>query len=356
MLFIKEQAIRKVAEEILMKAGSDGSEAEIVAEHLVKSNLYGHDSHGVGMLPIYIRHIQQNLLKPNTPAKLIKEDGSILIFDGQRGFGQRTAQEAMDASIAKCKETGLSLMALRNAHHIGRIGTYGEQSIDAGLVSLHFVNVVDHEPVVAPFGGRDSRFSTNPVCFAMPGTENTPPTLLDMATSKIPVGKARVAMNADRPIEDDLVIDAQGNPTNDPSVMFSDPLGSLVVFGLHKGYGIAFFCELLAGVLVGGGTIQPENERLGSIMNNMMAILVDPRRLVDIKWMKHEIDALVTYVKESPPQESETPVMVAGDPERKQFALRQMKGVPIAPGAWKMIVEAGEAVCIDKATLESYIT
>ena len=93
------------------------------------------------MIPTYIKHLKAGLLKPNTQAEKVKDDGSILAFDGRRGYGQRVALEAVDAAIERCKETGLVLMSLRNAHHIGRIGTYGERSIEAGLISLHFVNV-----------------------------------------------------------------------------------------------------------------------------------------------------------------------------------------------------------------------
>jgi len=247
-------------------------------------------------------------------------------------------------------------MAIRNAQHMGRIGAYGELSIQAGLVSLHFVNVFDHDPIVVPHGGRDARYATNPVCMAMPGTENTAPILLDMATSKIPIGKARVAMEAGKPLADDQLLDPAGNPTNDPSFVFSDPRGALIPFGLHKGYGIALFCELLAGVLTGGGTIQPENERLNGIGNNMLAFLVDPKRLVDHQWMCREIDAMVSFVKESPPQDPNEPVMVAGDPERKSLAERRKNGIPVDPVTLEGILAGGETVGIERSELESYIS
>jgi len=356
MLNIKEEDMRKVVTEILKKVGCDEKEAGLVAENLVMSNLCGHDSHGVGMVPAYVQNIGRGLLKPNTPPKLIKDDGAILVFDGQRGFGQRVAKEAMEKAISRCKDKGLVVMALRNTHHIGRIGTYGEQSIEAGLISLHFVNVIDHRPIVVPFGGRDARYATNPVCIAIPGTENTAPVLLDMATSKIPMGKARVAMIAGKPVPDDHVLDSEGTPTNDPGVMFREPIGALIPFGLHKGYGIAFFCELLAGVLTGGGTIQPENERQGGIINNMLVFLVDPKRLVDHQWMCNEIDAIVAFVKESPPRDPDNPVMVAGDPERKSLAERRENGIPINPATWGLMLEAGETVGIERSTLASYIS
>lgn len=353
---IKEENLRKIVAAVLRKAGSEEAEADLVAKHLVMSDLCGHESHGIGMVPNYLNYIRQGILRPNTPVKLIKDDNAILIFDGQRGFGHRTASEAMDKTISKCKENGFVVMALRNAQHMGRIGAYGELSIQAGLVSIHFINVYDHDPIVAPHGGRDARYATNPLCMAMPGTENTPPIVLDMATSKIPIGKARVAMEAGKPLADNQLLDPDGNPTNDPGFVFSEPRGALVPFGLHKGYGVALFCELLAGVLTGGGTIQPDNERLNGIGNNMLAFLIDPKRLVDHNWMCREIDAMIDYVKKSPPQDPSIPVMVAGDPERNTLTERRKSGVPVNAVTLDGIFKAGESVGIERSELASYMS
>ena len=232
---IAEPQLRGVVRRIIMAGGSDEHEAELVTDHLVRANLSGHDSHGVvGMIPTYVKHLKAGLLKPNTAVEKVKDEGSILVFDGHRGYGQRVALEAVDAAIERCKETGLVLMTLRNAHHIGRIGTYGERSIGASLVSLHFVNVTDHRPLVAPFGGTDARYGTNPICVAMPGGDESEPLLLDMATSKIALGKTRVAMNQGVEVDDGRLLDGQGKPTNDPNVMFSEPYGALLPLGDHK--------------------------------------------------------------------------------------------------------------------------
>jgi uncharacterized oxidoreductase len=352
-VLISGRNLKNVLQAVLKMGGSDQSEAELVAEHLVRANLTGHDSHGAGMLPAYIRHIQAGLLFPGTPAKLIRDDGAILVFDGERGYGQRVAREAMAAAIARCRERGLVVMALRNAHHIGRVGSYGEQSIEAGLVSLHFVNVVDHSPVVAPFGGREACYSTNPICMAMPATSQTPAVLLDMATSKVALGKARVAMNRGELVAPGQLLDARGEPTRDPAVMFQEPRGALLPFGEHKGYGLGFFCELLAGVLTGGGTIQPAHPRLGSIVNNMLTFVVDPGRLVDHAWMQAEIDAVVRYLKESAPTDPAGSVQVAGDPERKKFAERSASGIEIEDATWGEILAAGAEVGLTRSQLEA---
>ena len=353
---IRAEHLENIIRSILIAAGSDSAEAEFVTEHLVTANLTGHDSHGAGMLPTYLRSIRNGLLKPNTPVRSVSDSGSIMVFDGQRGFGQRVAREAMEQAIERCQETGLLLMGLRNAHHIGRVGSYGEQSIASGLISLHFVNVTDHPPVVAVHNGADARLLTNPICFAMPGTAHTPEILLDMATSKIALGKARVAMNAGKPIADNTLLDARGNPTNDPNVLFSDPMGAIKPLGRYKGFGIAFFCELLAGALTGGGTIQPENPRDGSIINNMLTILIKPEHLVDKDWLHHEIDALSDYAHKSPlANDADDDIMIAGEPERRQRAERSKNGIPVDPNTWQELVDAGMSVGISKSELDSFI-
>ena len=102
-------------------------------------------------------------------------------------------------AIARCRQTGVVAVTLANAHHIGRVGAYGELASGAGLVSLHFVNVTDHRPPRGPHRGTDARFVTNPVCIALPGTDAQPPILLDMATSAVAMGKVRVARNEGKP-------------------------------------------------------------------------------------------------------------------------------------------------------------
>ena len=107
--------LRKLTSAILQAGGSAAAEADLVADHLVLANLSGHDSHGVGMVPSYIRHLKAGLVVPNTRAKVVKDDGAVLMFDGGRGYGRCVAGEAMDAAIARCRQTGVVAVTLANA-------------------------------------------------------------------------------------------------------------------------------------------------------------------------------------------------------------------------------------------------
>lgn len=351
-MLIQEHALCAIVSEVLRRGGSERAEAELVSRHLVDANLAGHDSHGVGMLPKYIEDLQAGLVKPNARPSLVKDDGAVVIFDGGLGYGRPVAQAAMAAGLERCRETGVVLLALRRCHHLGRIGAYGEQSVAADLVSLHFVNVTDHLPLVAPFGGRDARYSTNPICIAVPGTAVTQPTILDMATSRIAFGKVKVAHNAGKTVPAGSLIDADGEPTVDPGAMFSDPRGALLSVGEHKGYGLALMCDLLGGILTGGGTMQPENPRPGGIVNNMLSVIIDPDRLVDQGWLSAELDAVIAYVKSSRPGKTGGPVVVAGDPERSTRRQRLSEGIPMNSTTWEEIAQAGRKVGMAREEME----
>ena len=324
--------LRQIGIEIISAAGSEPKEAGIVAEHLVDSNLKGHDSHGIGMIPQYVTKIRDGSLVPNRPGRVVSDAGPILVYDGQRGYGQVTARLATEQGISKTREYGVAVVALRDSHHIGRIGAYGEMCTEQGFVSLQFVNGTAHPPRVVPHGGRAARLATNPLCIAIPGTERTASFVLDMATTKVAMGKIRVARNRQEMLRQDLILDADGRPSVDPEVMFAQPPGAMLPLAEHKGYGLALACEILAGVIAGGGSIQPGNPQDGGFVNSMLMVIIDPARLTDKAWLGAELDELIGYVKSSPPMDDMNPVLIAGDPERLSERERRASGVPIDDG------------------------
>ena len=340
MIPFRDERLREIGARILAAAGATEADAALVAEHLVGANLAGHDSHGIGMLPHYVRAIRGGVLDPRAHASIEDRGGALLAVDGRRGFGQVVAREATAAGIARARETGISLVALRNAFHVGRVGAYGEQAAAAGLASVHFVNVVGHPAIVAPFRGADARFSTNPVCVTLPAAKEKPAVVLDFATSVSALGKVRVAMNRGERVPEGVLIDSEGRSTTDPTVMFQEPRGALLPFGLHKGYGLALACELLAGAVTGGGTLSTVPFEADRIGNNMLSFLFDPRRLPGADHLEDEIAATIEYVKASPPTDPSLPVLVAGEPENLARAQRKADGILVERATWEQIREA----------------
>src|SRR6516162_3495013 len=344
MIVIAHNDLHGIALRVFEAAGSEADEARIIADHLIEANLRGHDSHGVGLIPGYLQRLAGGTAVPNRKGRIVSENGSLIVYDGERAWGQIAAREATLIGIAKARETGVAVVALRNPHHIGRVGTYGEMCVEAGMVSFHFVNVTDARPAVAPWRGTDARFSTNPVCIAIPGPEPQRPIILDMATSVVAMGKVRVARNKGEEMKPGMLLDGEGKPTTDPGAMYGQRRGALLTVGEHKGYALAFVCEMLAGALCGSGTMRPERQGRNTATNGMLMIVIDPSRLVDRDWLRDEIAAMTAYITASPPSNPNEPVLIPGDPERRTRAERTANGVPIDDETWRELATAARAI------------
>ena len=335
---------------VLIASGSSAPEAETVAENLVLANLMGHDSHGIGMLPRYVDAVLEGGLIPNAPVATLLDIGTMLSLDGQRGYGQVVGKQAMELGIARAKAHGSCIMTLANAHHLGRIGQFAEMAVAHGLVSLHFVNVISR-PAVAPWGGTDGRFGTNPLCIGIP-VKGQQAFVLDMATSVVAQGKMRVAYNQGKQVKPGLLMDEHGHPTTNPGVVVvpqsNGLLGALMAFGEYKGYGVAVACELLGGALSGGGTWhQPttlENISKRAVTNSMLTVLIDAAKLGTKAAFEQETAQFIDWIKQSPAANGFDGVQIAGDPERQTRIKRERDGIEIDPTTWAEIVRAAEKV------------
>ena len=339
MQTLPAEALERLAFATMSALGSANEEARIVAEHLALANLSGHDSHGVGMLPDYVRLALEGLLVPNQQLETLVDAPALILFDAGRGAGQRMIQEATSAAIARARDQGSCVIGVRNACHIGRVGHYAEQCAAAGMTGIFFVNVADHLPHQAPFGCSDARLGTNPFAVAVPGS-NGPAAVLDMATSAIAFGKARVARNKGVPVPAGSVIDAEGRETTDPTRLVDERKGALKSFGLHKGSGLAIFCELLGGALTGGQTIQPAHPVKGGILNSVLGIVIDTTPLGEPAAIAREFEAVKDWIRASRPAPGIDKVRIPGEPELEHRASRSNVGVPLDPKSLDDILAA----------------
>ena len=344
---IQAAELRAQVATVLIATGTSPEYAKTVADNLVMANLSGHDSHGVGLMPRYVDAVLAGGLMPHNDAKVLVDAGSLMSIDGQRGYGQVVGEQAMRMAIARTKEIGSCIMTLANAHHLGRIGHFAEMAVAQGLVAIHFVNVMARQ-VVAPFGGADGRYGTNPCCIGIP-VKGQSDFILDFATSRVAQGKMRVAHNQGKQVAPGLLMDERGNPTTDPRVVVAPRVpgvfGSLIAFGEHKGYGLALACELLGGALSGGGTAhQPIDPLRRAVYNGMLSILIDPARLGTQSAFENDAAAFMDWLRAGPVAPGFDAVQIAGEPERAKRAQREQSGIAIDGETWKEMVAAGAKV------------
>ena len=345
------ERLRAAVHELMLGFGSAPREIELVADNLIQANLTGHDSHGIGMLPRYANAFLEGGLTANAHVLTKIDSGTLLALDGRAGFGQVIGHEAMELGIARAKAHGSCIVALANSHHLCRIGAWAEMAVAQGLISMHFVNVIAR-PIVAPWGGRDGRFGTNPFAVGIP-VPGRAPVILDLATSVIAQGKTRVAHNKGERLAPGQLLDDRGEPTLDPKYGVVEPLGALRTFGEHKGFGLALVCELLGGALAGGLTVHGAADGRQRVLNGMLTILFDPQRLGDAAVYSAEMQAFLDWVVASPPQAGVDRVRVAGEPERESRARRLAHGIPIDATTWSELLAAAAKLGRDPAKVNA---
>lgn len=350
-LSFRKDGLSKAIAAIAAAGGSEPAEAQLVAENLVTANLTGHDSHGIGMMPRYVEALLEGGLHPNRRVEVKLDAGGLLVLDGGAGYGQSIGLQATRLAIERAQRHGVSLTALGNSHHLGRIGHWAELAIGQGLVSLHFVNVISFARVAA-HGGADGRFGTNPVCIGIP-LPDEPPFVLDMATSAVAQGKLRVAHNKGAKIPLGWLLDRQGNPTDDPKWGVVQPFGAMQTFGGHKGYGLAVACELLGGALTAGGTWHYPEASKRRVLNGMLSILIDPDKLGTRATFEREAREYLDWIRKSPPAPGFDRVRIAGEPERETRAVRERDGIPVDEETWREIRAAAGKVGIAPERVDS---
>jgi len=352
MITIEASALIDFVRDIFVAAGCSPAEAERIGTYLVNANLTGHDSHGVTRVPRYIQRKNDGHMHADQVVDVITDTPVMAVVDGKYGFGQTVAPQAVEIGVAKCREMGLSAVALRNAGHIGRIGEWAEMAAAAGFISVHFVTAAG-SVLVAPFGGVERRFSTAPFCVGVP-RPNDDPLSLDFATSQVAEGKVLVASYGGRPLPKDALIGADGVISDDPRLLYGDyePSGSrnyelgtgaIRAFGGYKGSGLALMCELLGGALTGNGA----TARGRPFANGMFSFYVDPARIDPEDFLSAEVSRYLAFVKDTRVAEAGGEVLFPGEPERRMRAVRLRDGVPLSDDTWMAIATTARSVGVE---------
>jgi uncharacterized oxidoreductase len=276
------------------------------------------------------------------------ENDALAVVDGQFGFGQTVGEQAVELGIAKCARHGVSVIALRNAGHLGRIGDWPLQAAAAGKLSLHFVNTTGAGILVAPHGGIKRRLSANPIAAGVP-TAGAAPLLLDISACTLAEGKIRVALNRGVQVPENCLIDAQGKPTTDPRVFYADPPGAILSIGGHKGYGLAVLCEVLAGALTGGGCSNPD--KADRVVNGMLSIYLDPKFFQTDAAFSAEIERFIAWVKSSEKASADAEILMPGEIEERTKQMRLRAGIDVDETTWSQLLTAAAAVGLDRAEL-----
>lgn len=335
MIFTAEQE-RSIILEILTKMEVPLDQAKIVADVTLDADLKGFSSHGLGRFPQYVQGLKNENINRRGQISIENETVSTAIINGNHIFGHVAAYKGMELAINKAKKTGVGLVGIHNSNHFGVAGYYSDMAIMEDLIGLVICNT---EPAVAPIGGKEAIIGTNPIAIGIPSNKHY--VSVDMATSASARGKLMEAVRKGEMIPENVALDSNGRPTIDPEAALK---GSILPFGAHKGYAIAFMIEILAGPLVKAsfgkdvtGTADPE--KICTKGDLLMAI--DPSKFLDIKNFKTEVDKFIAQIKTT------DNVFIPGDMEVRNVKKHRSEGIPIDDRLLTQIQEIYQEFSLD---------
>ena len=212
---VEAAKLRGIIETLLVSAGASREEGKTVARHSVAANLAGHDSHGVIQIPIYIDRIDKGHIVPGAPFEITQESSTSTVVDGNWGFGYVVAERATRMTIEKAKAANVAATTIVRQSHIGRVAAYPLMAAREGMIAIMTADSGRGPKAVAPFGGREARLGTNPICIAVPAALEEP-LVVDMATSAVAAGKVKLAQAKGVNIPEGWVVDGEGRATTDP--------------------------------------------------------------------------------------------------------------------------------------------
>lgn len=236
----------ELLEKIFLHHGTDKVVASILAENCAMCERDGAYSHGIFRMRGYVDSLGTGWVDGRAIPEVEDIAPSFCRVDASNGFAQVALARARDLAVSKCRQTGVSVLAIRNSHHLSALWPDIEPLAREGLIAISAVNSF---ACTVPFDGKSPVFGTNPFAFAAP-LDGGDPIVFDLATSAMANGDVQIAARKGHALPPDSGVDKDGKPTDDPQAVLDG--GALLTFGGHKGSSISMMVELLGAALTGG--------------------------------------------------------------------------------------------------------
>lgn len=333
-------ALRDFSETIFNKIGCSAEHAELAARVLASADLRGIDSHGIARLIGYVRLWEKGRINVQPNITIVHQTPSTAVVDGDGGLGLVVAPKAMEIAMEKATEVGTGWVSIRNSNHFGIAGYHAMLPLQHGMIGMAMTNA---SPLVAPTFSKERLLGTNPIAVAIPaGAE--PPFVADFATTTVANGKLEVLQRKNEPAPLGWVQTIEGDPSQNPKEVANGgallPLGGDKDHGSHKGYCLGAWVDIFSAVLSGANygpwvppfvaflepSANPVGQGIGHFVGALRADAFRP-----IEEFKQHMDQWIGAFRNAKPVAGYEKVLIPGDPERAQEALRKKQGVPLLP-------------------------
>ena len=303
-------ALRAYAFALLTRAGLAEERARVVAEILVEGDLLGHDTHGLALLAPYLGEIERGAMASRGDLVVVNERPAALLWDGCRLPGPWLTQHAVDTAIERARIYGTATVVIRRSHHIACLAAYLRRATEQGFVLLLACSD-PNAASVAPFGGTRAVFTPDPLAIGFPTAGD--PVLVDVSASITTNGMSARLHKQGRRFAHDWLLDAGGQATDDPAVLFTDPPGTILPLGGldagHKGYGLALLVEALTGGLAGFGRADPKQGWGATVFVQAL----DPDAFGGREAFVHQAEFIAAQCRGNPPRPGVDAVRLPGE-------------------------------------------
>ena len=330
------QSLLAFTESIFQKLGV--TNASLAAQALLSADLRGVDSHGVARLSGYLRLIEAGRVNPGAVPQIIHQTPSTATVDGDKGLGLIVAPFAMQTAIDKAKQTGTGWVSVKNSNHFGIAAFHAMMALEEDMIGIAMTNA---SALVAPTFAAERMLGTNPICVAIPAGAQ-PPFVADLATTTAANGKLEILQRKGGPTPTGWVQDSNGAGSTDAHALKSGgallPLGSDRERGSHKGYALGAVVDIFSAVLSGANygpwvppfpayVPMPEGMPGEGIGHFLGAMRIDAFR--PAQDFKEHMDNWITRFRNTKPATGFEKVLIPGDPEREEEAIRRKSGIPL---------------------------
>ena len=325
--FFSAEEGRRFILSALGAVGMSPSDAEIVADLMVLTDMRGIDTHGIARLPIYVRRLKSGAINKAPRIRIVEEAPATALVDGDNGMGHLVMSFAAKLAIEKAARCGIGWVGTRHSNHAGAAAPYAMMPLAHDMIGVYLaVAEVNH---MAPSGGIEPMLGTNPVAIAIPAQEEAP-IVHDVATTVASKGRVNAAIEAGETFPEGWMIDAAGRSLTDPKHAH----GALLPIGGYKGYGLALVFALMGGALNGapvgrdaGDPAGPPRPPPADTGQAIMAL--DIAKFGPPETFKRSVDKFLRELRGSKPLPGGAPVRYPGEAAAARFATATQSGIPL---------------------------
>jgi LDH2 family malate/lactate/ureidoglycolate dehydrogenase len=330
--------LRAFCEGALRAAGLRADDARTASDVLVLTDLRGVHSHGVTLLPTYVRRLRHGLTNPTPTITTAGGRGAVAAVDGDHGMGHVVAHHAMTMAIERARAHGIGLVTVRRSTHYGMAGYYAMMALPHGMIGYTTSNA---SADMVPWQGAEPVLSNTPVAYAVPARRH-PPLVLDMACSVVARGKIRMAEMYGQRVPPGWVL----GDVADPAAAYRAPL---MPFGGAKGSGLSVINEVLSAVLP-AAKLSIEITRSGPVAGEPrdprgvghIFVAVDIASLRPMDEFLDGVDAVIDTIKAARPAPGHAEVLVPGEIEQRTHDAAVRGGIPLHDGVIAQLRSLGD--------------